>query len=192
MSSNEFQHNAMDTSYSPSSVKSPASNHVATAPPHTKRSDVLRHVFPRSHLIHNSSVIPNNTSRMMRLSHKGSQHASQARHSRPRVAFQRALVSFFNSSPDERITPASNVPMVSTSSSVHSRANSNSVHGSMPSLEFVSSGHFIFSSPSLKSRSGSHSNSTSRLPSLNEVERDLNGLRYVHSNPFSYEDIYVG
>jgi hypothetical protein len=191
MNPGESRREAVDMECSPPESETSASSHVETSLSHTKRSDLLRHVFPRSHITRNSSVTSGITSRMVKRPHRSSPHVSSARYSRPRVAFHKALTSFFNTSPTEITAPISNDPNASNSPSIRSRANSNSLYGSMPSLEFVSSSAFIFSGPSLRSRSGSFSNSTPRLPSLREDSDDFNVLRRVHSDTFSFDDIIV-
>lgn len=191
MNSRESPDEAISTEYSPAEPETSVSSHTEASSSHTKRSDVLRHVFPRSHVVRNSSVASGITSRMVKLSHKSSPPLSSARHSKPRVAFHRALTSFFNTNPTAITTPIPHDPNTSASASIRSRANSNSLHGSIPSLEFVSSGAFIFSGPSLKSRSGSFNNSTPRLPSLREDSEEFNILRRVHSDTFSFDDMVV-
>lgn len=108
---------------------------------------------------------------------------------RRRVVFPKALASFFHASPNP--TPTATGQDGSNPSSIRSRAHSNSFNGSIPSVEFVSSGAFMFSGPSLNSGSVSHSNSTSRLPSLREGSGDFSSLRRVHSDTFSFHRILV-
>ncbi|KAL5458304.1 hypothetical protein PMIN07_006212 [Paraphaeosphaeria minitans] len=191
MNPRESQREAIDPESSSPEAETPASSHAEASSSHTKRSDVLRHVFPRSHLARNSSVTSGIASRVVKFSHRNSPPISSTRHSKPRVAFHRALTSFFNTGHISTTVPISHNPNTSTSSSIRSRANSNSLHGSVPSLEFVSSGAFIFSGPSLRSRSGSFSNSTPRLPSLREDSEDFNMLRRVHSDTFSFDNMAV-
>jgi hypothetical protein len=191
MDSRDSRRKVVDTEGPPPELGITASSHVEASSPHTKRSDVLRHVFPRSHLTRNSSVTSGITSRMVKLSHRGSPHASSARHARPRVSFHKALTSFFNTSPTETTAPITKDRNASKSPNIRSRANSNSLHGSMPSVEFVSSGAFIFSGPSLRSQSGSFSNSTPRLPSLGEDSDDFSVLRREYPDTFPFDDILV-
>ncbi|KAF2441140.1 hypothetical protein P171DRAFT_457021 [Karstenula rhodostoma CBS 690.94] len=191
MDSKESRREAIDTECSPPEPETPASSHAEASSTPTKRSDVLRHVFPRSHVARNSSLTSGISSRMEKLSHRSSPALSLARHSKPRVAFHKALTSIFNTSPTAITAPIPHNPNSSASSSIRSRANSNSLHGSVPSLEFVSSGAFIFSGPSLRSQSGSFNNSTPRLPSLREDSEDFNMLRRANSDTFSSDDMVV-
>ncbi|OAG00431.1 uncharacterized protein CC84DRAFT_1155234 [Paraphaeosphaeria sporulosa] len=191
MSLRESRREAIDAGCSPPHAETPASSRAEASSSHTKRSDVLRHVFPRSHLARNSFATSGIASRVVKLSHKNGPPLSPARRSKPRVAFHRALTSFFNTGHTAITVPIPHDPNNSASSSIRSRTNSNSLHGSMPSLEFVSSGAFIFSGPSLRSRSGSFNNSTPRLPSLREDSEDFNMLHRVHFDTFSFDDIAV-
>ena len=108
---------------------------------------------------------------------------------RRRVTFPKALASFFHTCPNPTSTAVGQND--STPSSTRSRAHSDSFSGSTPSVEFVSSGAFMFSGPSLNAGSVCHSSSTSRLPSLREGSSEVSSLRRVYSDTFSFYGILV-
>lgn len=147
------------------------------------RSEVLRHVFPRSTRLP-TATSRGNASRISRVDHYRSAFL-YGRQLRPRGTFHRVISSFFggnakrgahNASPQTR----------SRTSSFGSRPGS-SIHGSVPSLDLVSPGAFLFSGPSLQS-AGSHNNSTSRLSSLTESFDGTYLHRRVRTDSFSMVD----
>jgi hypothetical protein len=151
--------------------------------PITKRSEVLRHVFTRPL----RSTAPQSRYAISRIT-KSDYHKHQVAlglQSRPRVALHRYITSFFGSS-HGRDAPLDSPQSRSRASSLGSRPNS-SFHGSIPSLDLVSPGVFIFSGPSLHSRS-SFSNSMSRFPSLAETDSDIYPMRRARTDSFSILD----
>ncbi|KAF2266336.1 hypothetical protein CC78DRAFT_155019 [Lojkania enalia] len=159
-------------------------NHGVTSPASTKRSEVLRHVLPRPHRGHTIAG-RKSSPRVTKLEHTKNTLPSLTQ-SRPRVAFHRAITSFFHNSPIRETPDAVHQRSSSSRSSLQSRAES--LRGSVPSLDVVSPGTFLFSGPSLRSaQSGSVSNGTSRLPSLTGNGSEAQSLRRVQSASFSSE-----
>jgi hypothetical protein len=149
-------------------IGTPPSDPAQTNAPPTKRTDVLRHVFPGPRT---ATVTQNSASRVTKPEYRKNSPPLN-RYSKRRVAFHRVITSFFHNTPTA-VLPRSIHPTTGSSvSSTRSRAGSGSNIGSMLSIDFVSPGAFIFSGPSLRSHPGSFSNSTSRLPSLTENESD--------------------
>jgi hypothetical protein len=140
--------------------------------PATRRSEVLRHVFPRSTRLLPTTAVRRSTSRISRRDHYRSAFIYR-RQLRPRGTFHSVISSFFGRNA-ERTAHRPSPQSRSRASSFGLRAGS-SVHGSVPSLDLVSPGTFLFSGPSLRS-AGSHNDSRSRLPSLTESFDD----RYLH------------
>ncbi|KAF1950732.1 hypothetical protein CC80DRAFT_225770 [Byssothecium circinans] len=164
----------------PSSDLRVASN-LEARPALPKRSDVLRHVLPR----------PRSTSSVHKLStHHTSERRknppSSSKISRRRVSFHKAITSFFHNHPaSDGVSRPMNPPTGSSASigSTRSGAGTGSQHGSMPSIDLVSPGAFLFSGPSLQSRTSSFkSNSTSRLPSFTENSSDRGSPRRLYSD----------
>jgi hypothetical protein len=152
--------------------------------PHpTKRSEVLRHVFPRPS--RKTASQSRTTSFRVTKSDYHRHRVALRLQSRPRVPFHRYITSFFGSSQD-RTSPLSSPQSRSRASSFGSRRGS-SLYGSAPSIDFVSPGAFIFSGPSLQS-TPSFGNSTSRLSSLAETDSDLRPLRRARTDSFSIID----
>jgi hypothetical protein len=148
---------------------SAAPGHASTTPAiSTKRTDVLRHVFPRPRI---GPVTRSSDSRITKPEHRKNPPSSD-RHSRRRVAFHKVLTSFFSTTSTTALPRPIDLPTESSASSSRSKAGSGSNFGSAPSIDFVSTGAFMFSGPSLRSHSGSFTNSTSRLPSLTENGSD--------------------
>jgi hypothetical protein len=151
--------------------------------PPPKRSEVLRHVFPRpsrSRTPHGRKAAP----RVTKADRSNAALTSRLQ-SRPRVAFHRYITSFFGGAQGHDVTTASPETR-SRASSFGSRPGS-SLYGSVPSLDVVSPATFMFSGPSLRS-TGSYSNSTSRLPSLAETGSEVHLLRRAHTDSFSMVD----
>jgi hypothetical protein len=149
----------------------------------TKRSEVLRHVFPRPSRksAPQDRIAP---PRVTKADYQRQRAALDSR-SRPRVPFRRYITSFFGSSHD-RTLPLSSPQNRSRASSFGSRRGS-SLYGSAPSIDFVSPGAFIFSGPSFQSNT-SFGNSTSRLSSLAETDSDFLFLRSARTDSFSIID----
>lgn len=160
--------------------RSPSRNNQTA--PVKKRSEVLRHVFPRS------------SRRLMSCNRASAPRVSKADHYRsaflyrhqlkPRGTFHRVISSFFGNTSGG----AHSVRSLDRShaSSFGSRPES-SIYGSVPSLDLVSPGAFLFSGPSLRS-AGSFQNSSSRLPSLTESVDDAYIFRRVLSESLSMVD----
>ncbi|KAF1832908.1 DUF221-domain-containing protein [Decorospora gaudefroyi] len=147
------------------------------------RSEVLRHVFPRplrSRTLHSRKATP----RVTKPHHSNTVLGTRLR-SRPRVAFQRYLTSFFGGTQDRDLVTASPETR-SRASSFRSGLNP-SIYGSIPSLDVVSPAMFAFSGPSLRS-AGSYSDSPSHLPSLTGTGSDAHLLRRAHTDSFSMLD----
>ncbi|KAF1845818.1 DUF221-domain-containing protein [Cucurbitaria berberidis CBS 394.84] len=163
-----------------SPVSSNYPEHTPTYP--TKRSEVLRHVFPRP----SRSRAPQGREVTCRVTKPDHYHiASSSRmQSRPRVAFHRYMTSIFGNS-WERNVHASSPQNRSRASSFGSRPGSSN-HGSVPSLDLVSPGTFVFSGPSLRSED-SINDSTSRLPSL-AASSDIQRLVRNRTDSFSMLD----
>ncbi|KAJ4984657.1 F-box domain-containing protein [Stagonosporopsis vannaccii] len=93
--------------------------------------------------------------------------------------------SFFGNNPEQTVHSTS--PQVwSRASSSGSRLES-SVQGSVPSLDLISPGIFLFSGPRLRS-AGSHNNPASKLPSLGGLSCRVHIPRNRHSDSFSNVD----
>lgn len=150
----------------------------------TRRSDILRHVLPRPRI---ATAAHKSETRVTKHERRRHMHLSTGQ-SKCRVAFHRAITSFFNNNTARVDSHTADPPTRSRSSSVRSQAGIASVYSSIPSLDFVSPSAFIFSGPSLRSRSGSLSNSTSRLPSVTENGSDRQSLRRVQSDIISIDD----
>ncbi|KAF2134228.1 DUF221-domain-containing protein [Dothidotthia symphoricarpi CBS 119687] len=150
---------------------------------YTKRSEVLRYVFPRpsrNNIPQNRQVAP----RVTKLDF--SRHTlSSTKQSRPRTAFHRAITSFFGNNPDRNTQV--DIPLARSRTSSFGSKLGSSAFGSVPSLDFVSTTAFLFSGPSLHS-AGSFSNSTSRLPSLMESRSQNQSLRREYTGSFSMLD----
>ncbi|KAF2474668.1 uncharacterized protein BDR25DRAFT_280115, partial [Lindgomyces ingoldianus] len=155
--------------------------------PSTKRSEVLRYVFPRPRgaaLVHHRSA-----PRVTKQEHRRST-LSSIKQSKSRVAFQRVITSIFHNNPTRVLPHTARQRTASNASSVRSQPGS--VYDSIPSLDVISPGTFLFSGPSLRSaRSGSLSNSTSRLPSLTETGSESHSIRRVRSESFSVDSLSV-
>jgi hypothetical protein len=134
-----------------------------------RRTDVLRHVFPRPR----TSSTTRRSSTHVAKSQDRKSPPSSSRISKRRVALHRVFTSFFHNTP-ATVVPRRpvNLPVGSSAPSTRSRAGSGSNNDSMPSIELVSPGTFMFSGPSLRSYSRSFSNSTSRLTILTENGSD--------------------
>ena len=166
----------------PQQVVSPITTRDAQ-PPAPKRSEVLRHVFPRpsrSHNPHNQKNVP----RVAKTNRANTALASRLQ-SRPRVAFQKYITYFFGSAHGRNMV-ADSPEARSRASSFGSRPGS-SLYGSVPSLDVVSPAAFMFSGPSLRSV-GSYSDSMSRLPSLAETTSDIQLMRRARTDSFSMLD----
>ncbi|KAF1942685.1 hypothetical protein EJ02DRAFT_344890 [Clathrospora elynae] len=149
----------------------------------TKRSEVLRHVFPRpsrSRTPQSRKTAP----RVTKADHRTIAIASRVQ-SRPRVAFHRYFTSFFGSAQDREVN--TNSPEARSRASSFGSRPASSIYGSAPSLDVVSPATFVFSGPSLRSI-GSYSDSTSRLPSLAESGSDVQLLRRARTDSFSILD----
>ncbi|KAF2876547.1 hypothetical protein BDV95DRAFT_229170 [Massariosphaeria phaeospora] len=147
---------------------------------YSKRSDVLRHVFP-----HTSRVgVPTarkTIPRVRKQEHRIST-LSSIENSRSRATFRRVISSLFANNP---IGATKDSPEAdSSASSVRSRAES--MHGSISSVEVVSPRAFIFSSPSLQSaHSTSPNDSKLHLPSLTGNGSQASSLHRVQSESLS-------
>jgi hypothetical protein len=131
--------------------------------PATRRSEVLRHVFPRSTRLA-TTTSRGRPSRISRSDHYRSAFLYR-RQLRPRGTFHRVISSFFGGNAERGAHSAS--PQTRSRASSFSSRPGSSAQGSVPSLDLVLPGAFLFSGPSLPSV-GSHNNSRSRLPSLTE------------------------
>ncbi|KAF2710476.1 hypothetical protein K504DRAFT_337587, partial [Pleomassaria siparia CBS 279.74] len=157
-------------------------NHRSETPASTttKRSEVLRHVFPRTR---GSTVLNHKcTDRVAKPGHRRST-LSTIKHTKSRVAFHKVITSFFN---NNNLIPASNhakIPPAGSGAS-STRSRSGSIYDSIQNLDIISPGAFTFSGPSLRSHSGSFSHSTSRLSSLTENDSESRSLRRVQSTSF--------
>lgn len=103
----------------------------------------------------------------------------------PRVTFHKVIGSFFGNAPGQgaqNISPQAR----SRASSFGSRPSS-SIYGSVPSLDFISPGAFLFSGPDLPS-AGSYTNSTPRLHTLAGSFEEGQISRRVRSESFSMVD----
>lgn len=169
----------VDVEYSHANVVGlPPNTRAEPALSHTIRSDILRHALPRPR---NIPFMHGVASRVAKHQDKRNLSRPADKHARRRVAFHRVLNSLFSTDPGD-IQPTRDSLLVSTSTNGRSRANSGSLNGSMPSLEFVSAGAFIFSGPSLKSRSRSFSASTSHCSGLTGDSSDLISLHCAQSD----------
>jgi hypothetical protein len=151
--------------------------------PPPKRSEVLRHVFPRPSRSR-TPYIRKAAPRVIKPDRSNAALASRL-HSRPRVALHRYFTSLFGGAQDRDVTRAS--PEARSRASSFGSKPGSSTYGSAPSLDVVSPATFMFSGPSLRSI-GSYSNSTSRLPSLAETGSDVQLLRHAHTDSFSMLD----
>ncbi|ORY16263.1 hypothetical protein BCR34DRAFT_557519 [Clohesyomyces aquaticus] len=151
----------------------------------TKRSEVLRHVFPRPRGPHPAQ--PTSSPRVTKPHHRRGT-LSSIRQSKSRLLCNRVLTSLFHNNPTS-IEPSSMRQRIpSNLSSIRSKLGSG--HDSVPNLEVLSPGTFLFSGPSLRStRSWSISNPTSRLPSLAETGSEAISLRRTHSESFSADGV---
>jgi hypothetical protein len=153
----------------------------------TKRSEVLRHIFPRPS---RGSLLANqkSTERIPKPGHRRNTLFS-TKQSKSRVAFHKVITSFFNNSSSIPANSNQGKPRAdSRASSIRSRPGS--IYDSIQNLDVVSPGAFIFSSPSLRSAySASMSKSTSRLPSLTENNGESYSLRRVQSASFSVDSV---
>jgi len=168
-------------------IGTPPSDPVETNTPPTKRSDVLRHVFPHPRT---TSVTQTSAARVTKPEYRKNPPSSN-RHSKRRVAIHKVFTSFFHNTSATVLPRPINLPTGSSTSSTRSRAGSGSNFGSMLSIDFISPGAFLFSGPSLRSYSGSFSNSTSRLPSLTGNGSDWPSLRRVRSDTLSVEEVGI-
>ncbi|KAH6866878.1 hypothetical protein BKA58DRAFT_430749 [Alternaria rosae] len=151
--------------------------------PDPRRSEVLRHVFPRpsrTRIPHSGKTLP----RVTKADRSDTALASRLQ-SRPRVAFHKYITSLFGSVADRNVV-ADSPEARSRASSFGSRPGS-SLYGSVPSLDMVSPATFMFSGPSLRSVR-SYSDSMSRLPSLAETNSDVQLLRRAQTDSFSMLD----
>lgn len=151
--------------------------------PAPRRSEVLRHVFPRpsrTRIPHSRKTLP----RVTKADRSDTALASRLQ-SRPRVAFHKYITSLFGSAADRNVV-ADSPEARSRASSFRSRPGS-SLYGSVPSLDMVSPATFMFSGPSLRSVR-SYSDSMSRLPSLAETNSDVQLLRRALTDSFSMLD----
>jgi hypothetical protein len=151
--------------------------------PGTRCSEVLRHVFPRSTRLP-TAADRRSTSRISRRDHYRSAFLYR-RQLRSRGTFHRVISSFFGGNA-ERGAHSASPQSRSRASSFGSRAGS-SVYGSVPSLDLLSPGTFLFSGPSLQS-AGSHNTSRSRLPSLTESFDEVYLHRRLRTDSFSMVD----
>lgn len=146
----------------------------------TKRSERLRHVFPHSshRSIHYSRGSGHQDFKTDR--HRGA--SLYRRQLKSRGTFHRVIDSFFrnqtlwgahSASPQDR----------SRASSPDSPLES-SAQGSVPSLDLISPGFFLFSGPYLQS-AGSRSTSLSKIPSLTVSSRGIRIPRNRHSDTSS-------
>lgn len=149
----------------------------------SKHSEKLRHVFPRASR-HSVLYDRATSSRISKIdAHKGP--FPYRRQLKSRGAFHRVISSFFGNVPTRR-AQASNEQARSRASSSGSLPGS-SVLGSVPSLDLMSPGTFIFSGPSLRP-AGSCSNSTPRHRSLMGSFGDGRPSRRIRSDSFSVVD----
>jgi hypothetical protein len=153
-----------------------------------KRSEVLRYVFPRPS---SNEVTPHRkpVARITKPEHRRTGLLA-FRQARSRVAFQRVITSIFNHGSTRDLPILGTSKLSSSTSSIVSRTGS--MHGSLPSVELISPGAFLFSGPSLhsaRSRSGSLSQSTSQLPSLGENESESDSIRRLQSESFSVDSV---
>ena len=149
--------------------------------PTTKRSEVLRYVFPRPSRSR-GTLSQRSAPRVTKTAHKVG--ASNGTHYIPRAAFHRYITSLFSGS-HARHLYVRNPAVRSRSSSSGSRQDS-SAFGSVPSLDMVSPATFIFSGPHIES-AGSLSNSASHLPSLAETDSIIE-LHRARTNSSSMVD----
>ena len=151
--------------------------------PAPRRSEVLRHVFPRP----SRTRIPHGRKTLPRVAKADRSNTALAYRlqSRPRVAFHRYITSLFGSAADRNVI-ADSPEARSRASSFGSRPGS-SLYGSVPSLDMVSPATFMFSGPSLRSV-GSYSDSLSCLPSLAETDSDVQLLRRARTDSLSMLD----
>ncbi|KAI2483010.1 F-box [Pyrenophora tritici-repentis] len=158
------------------------SHDTTNAQPSPRRSEVLRHVFPRPSRsrTHVRKISPRVTK-----ADRSSVAIASKLQLRPRVAFHKYISSFFGTAHDRDIATISPEAR-SRASSFASRPGS-SLCGSEPSLDMVSPATFFFSGPSLRSV-GSYSDSMSRLPSLAETSSDIELFRRARTSSFSVLD----
>jgi hypothetical protein len=149
--------------------------------PTTKRSEVLRYVFPRPSRSR-GTLSQRSGPRVTKTAHKVG--ASNGTHYTSRAAFHRYITSLFSGS-HARHLYVRNPALRSRSSSSGSRQDS-SAFGSVPSLDMVSPATFIFSGPHIES-AGSLSNSASHLPSLAETDSIIE-LHRARTNSSSMVD----
>jgi hypothetical protein len=161
----------------------PPNDTIKARSPAPKRSEVLRHVFPRP----SRARSPRSRKTLPRVakSYRSNTALASRFQSRPRVAFHRYITSLFGSTQDRNVV-ADSPEARSRASSFGSRPGS-SLYGSVPSLDMVSPATFMFSGPSLRSV-GSYSDSMSRLPSLAETNSDMQILRRARTDSFSMLD----
>ncbi|KAH6612707.1 hypothetical protein C7974DRAFT_369744 [Boeremia exigua] len=152
--------------------------------PTTRRSEMLHHVFPRSSRPTHSSGIRTRVSKTDY--YRGA--LLYGRQLKSKGTFHRVVNSFFGNTVGQEVKNAS--PRArdrSIPSSSGSRLGSSSIHGSVPSLDLISPGAFLFSGPSLQS-AGSYGTLTPRHLSLTESLRDAHTARHMHSTSFSTID----
>jgi hypothetical protein len=106
--------------------------------------------------------------------------------SRPRVAFHKYITSFFGSTHHNRSTELKTPQSRSRASSFGSKPRS-SLHGSVPSVDFVSPAAFMFSGPNLLSMS-SADDSMSHLPSPTSTGSERQPLSRTWTDSFSMLD----
>ncbi|KAF2185099.1 hypothetical protein K469DRAFT_750598 [Zopfia rhizophila CBS 207.26] len=169
------------------SVSGSASTNTSETPASTKRSEVLRHVFARpsrGDALVTQKIAPRVTKPEH---HKGA--LSSIRQSKSRVAFHRVFTSIFSNN-SVRATPHSAHHQAGSSTSNTPSRPGSIDHDSIPNLEVVSPGTFLFSGPSLKSTcSSTLKNSTSRLPSLTQNGSETWSRRRAHSKSFSIDNV---
>ena len=142
-----------------------------------------RHVFPRS----SRRAILSNRGNSSRIS-KSDRYRNTLHHMHqlsPRVTFHKVIGSFFGTAPGQEAQNTS--PQTRSRASSFGSRPSSSIYGSVPSLDFISSGAFLFSGPDLPS-AGSYTNSTPKLHTLAGSFEDGQVSRRFRSESFSMVD----
>ncbi|RAR12752.1 DUF221-domain-containing protein [Stemphylium lycopersici] len=186
----QLQEYAATTPLLAETIAQEESHQQSTAPSHTKdthsslpkRSEVLRHVFPRPSRSRAYTRKP--VTRVAKV-----ERAERAFLSRPqsksKVAFHKYITAFFGGAPDRHIAMAS--PEARSRASSFESKPASSLHGSIPSLDLVTPATFVFSGPSLRSAE-SHSDSMSRFPSLAETGSEVQLLQRARTDSLSMLD----
>ncbi|CAI6341656.1 unnamed protein product [Periconia digitata] len=156
----------------------------------SRRTEVFRHVFPRSRHVSSASQSIASTARS-RNPNTGPvpSDASPKR----REVFHKAITSFFHGT-HSRDGTSRLVPLVarSSASSYQSIGDPESIRGSFPSLDLVSPDAFCFSGPSLGSLSVSVDTSMSRQPCVTKNGSDSGSNYGVRSESVSAKNSLLG